>query len=73
MHEMEHLLILCMIRRCQEFAPQYPTRSMNQIQDAVLSFTNSDTIPFLNKTYFKYSFVKGNYPYENIYVYITLT
>ena len=39
----------------------------------VLSFTNPDTIHFLNKTHFKYSFVKDNYPYENIYVYITLT
>ena len=49
-----------------------PTRSMNQIRDTVLSFMNPDTIPFLNKTHFEYSFVKDNYPYENIYVYITL-
>ena len=46
------------------------TRSTNQIRDAILSFTNPSTIPFLNKTYFKYSFVKDNYPYENIYIYI---
>ena len=41
--------------------------------NAVLSFTNLDTIHFLNKTHFKYSFVKDNYPYQNIYIYITLT
>ena len=50
-----------------------PTRRSNRIRDAVLSFMNPDTIPFFNKTHFKYSFVKDNYPYENIYVYITLT
>ena len=49
------------------------TWSTDRIRDAVLSFTNSDTIHFLNKTHFKYSFVKDNCPYENIYVYITLT
>ena len=50
-----------------------PTRSMSWIRDTVLSFTIPNTIYFLNKTHFKYSFVKDNYPYENIYVYITLT
>ena len=54
-------------------APQYPTRPRvrNRIQDATLSYINPNTISFLNKTHFKYSFVKDNYPYENIYVYIS--
>ena len=51
--------------------PTDPTQSTNRIRDAVLSFTNPDIIFFLNKTHFKYSFVKDNYPY--IYIYITLT
>ena len=58
----------------ERLAPQYPTdstQSTNQIWDAVLSFMNPNTIPFLNKIHFKYSFVKDNYPYENIYVYIS--
>ena len=61
------------VRRSRPSTQPDPTQSTNRIQDAVLSFTNPDTIPFLNKTHFKYSFVKDNYPYENIYVYITLT
>ena len=46
------------------------TRRPNRIRDAVLSFTNSNTIHFLNKTHFKYSFVNDNYLYEKIYIYI---
>ena len=49
--------------------PQYPVRpdpEVNRIWDTVLSFTNPDTIHFLSKTHFKYSFVKDKDPYENI-------
>ena len=51
--------------RCEELTPQYPTqpdptRSTNRIRDVVLSFMNPDTIHFLNKTHFKYLFVKDN-------------
>ena len=49
------------------------TWSTNRIRDAVFSFMNPKTIHFLNKTHFKYLFVNDNYPYENIYIYITLT